>query len=192
MLAFWIFAYVVTIRGLSEDFGAVAMVIWLLAMAIGYPVGGIFGDRFFRKTPRGRILVSTIAVYLSALFIFIAFSRPFDDVLGFIGLTTVTAFIMPQAAANVITTTQDITEPEGRSAALAILGVFENSGSALSPLIAGYLADLYGLHFACLSVCVITWIISGVIFTILSSWIGGDIQRLRSVMEERAEIERKQ
>jgi len=191
VVSFWIFAYIVTVRGLPEDLATLAMVVWLLAMAFGYPAGGIFGDHLFRKTPRGRVLVSTTVVYLSALFIFIAFSRPFNDVTGFIVLNAVTAFIMPQAGANVIATTQDITEPEARSTALAVLGVFENSGSALSPLIAGYIADLYGLHVASLSICVVTWIICGVFFTILSLWISKDVQRLRSLMDERAAMERK-
>jgi len=188
VVSFWIFAYVVTVRGLPEDLATLAMVVWLLAMAFGYPVGGILGDRLFRRTARGRVLVSTIMVFLSALFIFIAFSRPFDDIMGFIVMNAVTAFIMPQAAANVIATTQDITEPEGRSAALAILGVFENSGSALSPLLAGYIADLYGLHVACLSICVAAWVLCGVFFTILSSGIARDVQRLRNLMSERAAI----
>jgi ACS family hexuronate transporter-like MFS transporter len=190
VVSFWIFAYVVTIRGLSEDLATVAMVIWLLAMALGHPIGGVVGDRLFRKTPRGRVLVSTIVVFLSALSIFLAFSRPFEDIVGFIILNAVTAFIMPQAAANVIATTQDITEPEGRSAALAILGVFENSGSALSPLIAGYIADSYGLHIACLSICVATWVLCGVFFAALSLRITEDVQRLRSLMDERAEKEK--
>jgi len=186
VVSFWIFAYVVTVRGLPEDLATLAMVVWLLAMAFGYPVGGVLGDRLFRRTPRGRVLVSTVMVFLSALFIFIAFSRPFEDVMGFIALNAATAFIMPQAAANVIATTQDITEPEGRSAALAILGVFENSGSALSPLLAGYIADLYGLHIACLSICVAAWLLCGVFFTVLSSWITKDVQRLRNLMSKRA------
>lgn len=191
IVSFWIFAYIVKVRGLSENLATLAMVVWLLAMTFGYPAGGIFGDHFFRKTPRGRVLVSAVIVYLSAFFIFIAFSRPFHDVIGFMILGAVTAFIMPQAAANVVATTQDITEPEGRSTALAILGVFENSGSALSPLIAGYIADLYGLHIACLSISVVTWIICGVFFTILSLWIAKDIQHLRSLMTKRAEMEKK-
>jgi len=191
VISFWIFDYIVTVRGLSEDLATLAMVVWLLAMAFGYPAGGILGDRLLRRTSRGRVLVSTVIVYLSALFIFIAFSRPFSDIVGFIVLNTVTAFIMPQAAANVIATTQDITEPEGRSTALAILGVFENSGSALSPLITGYMADSYGLHVAFLSICVIAWGICGVFFTVLSFWISKDIRQLRSLMDERAELERK-
>jgi len=192
VVSFWIFTYIVTIRGLAEDLATLAMVIWLLAMALGYPVGGVAGDRLFRRTPRGRVLVSAAVVFLSALSIYAAFSRPFADVTGFIILTSVAAFIMPQAAANVIATTQDITEPEGRSVALAILGVSENSGSALAPLMAGYVADLYGLHIACLSICVVTWIICGTFFAVLSFGIAEDVQQLRSLMGERAEVKKEE
>ena len=190
VVSFWIFAYIVTVRGLSENLATIAMMIWLIAMALGYPTGGALGDRFFKRSSRGRVLVSTIVVFLSALLIYVAFSRPFDDFMGFIILAAVAAFIMPQAAANVVATTQDITEPEGRSVALAILGVFENSGSALSPLIAGYIADLYGLHIACLSICVVTWLLCGVFFVALSLKIAEDVQRLRSLMDKRAEEEK--
>ncbi len=138
VIAFWIFKYIVDVRGLPTNLAVLAMVLWLIAMTFGNVTGGAFGDYFFRKTPRGRVLLSAVIVYLSALFIFLAFTRPFDDIVGFMILGAITAFIMPQAGPNVIATTQDITEPEARSTALAILGVFENFGSAFSPLMVGY------------------------------------------------------
>jgi ACS family hexuronate transporter-like MFS transporter len=190
VVSFWIFTYIVTIRGLSEDLATLAMVLWLVAMAVGYPTGGAIGDRLYRRTRRGRVLVSTVIVLLSALSIFVAFSRPFEDIMGFVVLTAVAAFVMPQAAPNVIATAQDVTEPEGRSVALSILGVFENSGSALSPVVAGYVADLYGLHVACFSICVIAWIICGVFFAILSFKISEDVERLRNVMDGRVQAQK--
>ncbi len=43
------------------------MVIVVLILAAGYPIGGALGDRFFRRSPRGRLLVSTVGILLGIL-----------------------------------------------------------------------------------------------------------------------------
>ena len=44
------------------------MVIAVLILAAGYPIGGSLGDFFFKRNKRGRLIVSMIGVFLGADF----------------------------------------------------------------------------------------------------------------------------
>jgi len=57
----------------------VTMVVAVLAMACGYFAGGTIGDFLFRRTPRGRLIVSTVAVLLGALLLVITLNLPLAD-----------------------------------------------------------------------------------------------------------------
>ena len=64
----------------------------------------------------------------------------------FLVMLALTALFIPFASPNVISTVYDITLPEVRSTALSIQSFIESAGAALSPLIAGLIADRSSLH----------------------------------------------
>ncbi|MEM4191188.1 MAG: MFS transporter [Nitrososphaerota archaeon] len=183
----WAFTYMLRERMFSETLALVAMLIWLITMILGNFAGGAIGDALFSRTVRGRAIVGAMVVFLSALFIYITLSWPVEDIAGFIVLGTITSFVLPMAGPNVVASVMDTVKPEARSSAASLVSLFESAGSSTAPLIAGYLADLYGLGFGMIYISTSTWIVCGILFTALALVIPRDIRELRSLMSERAE-----
>lgn len=119
-------------------------------LAFGYFLGGVVGDFAFKRTPRGRLLVSMSAVLLGAVLLTITMNIPVAERVLFTGMMTLTALFIPFASANVVSTVHDITLPEIRSTALAVQLFIENGGAAIAPFIAGLIAVRYSLHDAIL------------------------------------------
>lgn len=191
VITYWFFSYLETER--NYDSGAVlgTMAPAILVLASGYFVGGAFGDYFFKRTPRGRVLVSMFGVLMGAILLTITLNVPIPNQTQFLLMLMATALFIPFSSANVISTVYDITLPEVRSTALAIQYFIENGGAALAPLLAGIIAEATSLHTAILIICVSAWLI-GAVFLGLTAWlVPHDIQTLRQQMRERADIERK-
>lgn len=191
ILSFWIFTYLETERFFSPDLIAMWLITSLLTMIIGNIIAGILGDALFRKSLKGRILLSAGSVLLSALCIAVLFTWPVADVTGFLVWSIITAFFMPMASPNVVATVFDITEPEIRSTSLSILRWSENIGSAFAPLTVGVLwYRVFGtLGTASWVLSAVTWGICGLIFLILLSRIETDIVHVRKVLSQRAQTD---
>jgi len=167
---FLVLKYLLDERGFTAEQASLSMVLLLVFLSIGYILGGMIGDSLFKRTKRGRAILGTIVVFTSAILIYLTLNVPFEDVETFIIMSSLTALIIPMASANVGAIIFDVTEPEVRSTARGLLRVLENSGSALAPLVAGIIADMYSLHLAILWIT-ITWIICGAFFSILTLFI---------------------
>jgi len=166
------------------------MVPVVLVLALGYFVGGAAGDFLFKRTPRGRLLVSMTAVLLGAVLLTITMNVPVEDQTLFLIMLMVTALFIPFAAPNVISTVYDVTLPEVRSTALAIQYFIESAGAALAPLLAGLIAVRSSLHNAILLICVSTWVVCSIFFAFAAYLVPRDVEALRQAMRERAERER--
>ncbi len=158
----------------------------ILILAGGYFLGGALGDALFRRTRKGRIMVSSAGVLLGALFLYLAINTPVEARGRFFALMVLTAIFMPLSSANVIATVYDVTVPEVRSTAQAVEYFIENTGAAFAPLMAGIIADAIDLKTAILTICVVAWLLCfffylGALFTI-----DHDTQVLRTQMAERA------
>lgn len=186
VITYWFFNYLETERGYSENAVFITMTIAVLALAVGYPLGGSLGDLAFRRTPRGRALVAATGVLMGALMLYITLSIPHENTVLFAILLAITALFIPIAAPNVIATVHDVTLPEVRSTALSIQYFIESSGAALAPYIAGLIADQSSLKSAFLIICIGTWILCGVFFAMVALVAPGDVQALRSQMQQRA------
>jgi len=174
-------------RGFTETVALPVMLVLLVTMIIGNVVGGLLGDTLFRRDLRGRAIVGAVTVFLSAVTIYMTIMWPTQDVIGFTVVGAITAFILPVAGPNVSAAVTDVVEPEVRSSGDALLRIFEYGGSSAAPLISGYLADKFGLGMGILYVSVTTWIVCGVLFTVLAFVIPKGILHLRKEMSERAE-----
>lgn len=186
----WFFLYLSTERGLSDELQLVVMVIAVLILAVGYPIGGALGDYFFKRNKRGRLIVSMIGVILGAIFLWFALNVPIEKVLLFTVLLGLTAFFMPFASPNVISTVYDVTLPEVRSTALSIQYFIESLGAATAPAIVGFIADQSSLKIAFLLICIATWILCAIFFFVTSVFIKKDVETLRGEMAQRAVQER--
>ncbi len=186
VITYWFFNYLETERGYSENAVFITMTIAVLALAVGYPLGGSLGDFVFRRTPRGRAVVAATAVLMGALMLYITLSIPHENTTLFAVLLAITALFIPVAAPNVIATVHDVTLPEVRSTALSVQYFIESSGAALAPYIAGLIADQSSLKSAFLIICIGTWILCGIFFAMVALVVPKDVQALRSQMQQRA------
>ncbi|MBN2549072.1 MAG: MFS transporter [Anaerolineales bacterium] len=190
VITYWFFNYLETERGYDENAVFITMVVAVLVLAAGYPLGGALGDYFFKRTPRGRALVAMVGVLAGAVMLILTLSVPDENRLLFGALLAGTAIFIPIAAPNVISTVYDITLPEVRSTALSVQYLIESSGAALAPGIAGLIADQTSLKSAFLIICVSTWILCGIFFALVAYLVPHDVETLRRQMRERAELER--
>ncbi len=189
VITFWFFAYLEKERGYTGMPLFVTMAVAVIVLAVGYPVGGALGDRLFQRTPRGRAIVSTIGVLAGAVLLWVTLSVPEANQWLFLVMLAFTALFIPFAAPNVVSTVYDITLPEVRSTALSIESLIESAGAALSPLIAGFIADRSSLGTAILLICVSTWLLCALFFIGVAIVVPGDIRTLRTQMQARAEAE---
>ena len=190
VITYWFFNYLETERGYSQNAVFITMVLAVLVLAAGYPLGGALGDYFFKRSPRGRALVAMTGVLSGAVMLTITLAVPNENQILFAALLALTAIFIPFAAPNVVATVYDVTLPEVRSTALSVQYFIESSGAALAPGIAGLIADQTSLKSAFLLICVTTWILCGIFFALVARFVPKDVHTLRSQMHQRAEEEK--
>lgn len=190
VITYWFFNYLETERGYDQSAVFVTMVVAVLVLAAGYPIGGALGDFFFRKSLRGRLLVSAFGVLAGAIMLVITLSIPNESRTAFLISLAITALFIPFAAPNVVSSVHDVTLPEVRSTALSVQYLIESSGAALAPGIAGLIADQTSLKNAFLIICVFTWVLCALFFLVAAKYFPADIQTLRNQLRQRAEQER--
>lgn len=186
----WFFRYLETERAYATGEVLTTMVVAVLTLAVGYFVGGALGDALFRRHRRGRLLLAMTAVLLGAGFLYLTLQTPLASRERFLALLILTAFFMPFAAPNVVSSIYDVTPPEVRSTALAVQYFIEQSGSATAPLLAGIIAVRSSLGHAILLICVIAWLLCSLLFAFAAYVAPRDIETLRRLMRERAEQQR--
>jgi MFS family permease len=186
VITFWFFRYLETERAYAPGRMFAFMVIVVLLLAAGYPLGGALGDALFKRTRRGRLLVSCAGVVLGAVFLAAAITRPAGEVLAFEVFVGLAAVFMPLASANVIATVYDVTEPEVRGTANALLNFMEQIGSAAAPAIAGLIAVRASLGSAILGICTAAWAVCFVFLGLTAAFVPRDIARLRGDLAARA------
>jgi MFS family permease len=191
VITYWFFRYLETERGYDEGNILLTMGTAVVVLSLGYFVGGAVGDYWFKRSVRGRLLTSMIAVLVGALLLTLTIQVPVQNQVLFMILLNFTALFIPFASPNVISTVYDITLPEVRSTALAIQYFIENIGAALAPLLAGYIAVRSSLENAILFICVSTWVMGSIILAFAAYNAPRDIEKLREQLRERAEQERR-
>jgi MFS family permease len=189
VITYWFFRYLETERNYTSEAVLMTMAPAVLVLSLGYFVGGTVGDYFFKRTPRGRVLVSMCAVMTGAVLLSITMNVPLENQGLFTAMLMLTALFIPFASPNVISTVYDITLPEVRSTALAVQYFIENIGAALAPLLAGIIAVQYSLHTAILVICVTTWVMGAFLLGGTAYLVPHDINTLRNQMRERAAFE---
>lgn len=190
VITFWFFVYLEKERFYSEDTILITMVPAVLVLALGYPLGGALGDALFRRTPRGRLIVSTLGVVIGAVLMYFLMQVPLENTTGFMVMLCLTALFIPFASANVISTVYDVTLPEVRSTAVAVENFIESAGAALAPLIAGRIADAFSLSDAILWICLVAWGLCTLFFIATAYWVPNDIRNLHTELKLRADLER--
>jgi MFS family permease len=186
VITYFFFAYLEKERGYDANGILFTMAPVILILASGYFVGGSLGDFAFKRTNKGRIIVSSIGVLMGALFMYLAITTPIEAKNQFFIFMCLTAIFMPLSSANVIATVYDVTVPEVRSTAQAVEYFIENAGAAFAPIITGLIADMYDLQTAILLICTVAWSLCFVFYIGAIFTIDKDSHDLRNQMAERA------
>jgi MFS family permease len=163
-----------------------SMMVAIVTLAAGYLLGGSVGDYFFRRSPRGRALTAMVGVLAGSLFLVLALIVPVENQTLFLLPLALTGLTMSVAAPNVTATIHDVSEPEVRGTAQALVSFAENFGSAVAPWLAGLIAMSYSLHVAILAICVSTWLLCALLFGATALFLPRDIEELRETMRHRA------
>jgi MFS family permease len=190
VITYWFFTYLAEERGYDEGSILFTMAPIILVLAGSYFLGGFLGDWAFKRTLKGRIIVSSIGVLMGAVFLYFAINTPIEARSTFFILMILTAVFMPLSSPNVIATVYDVTMPEVRSTAQATEYFIENAGAAFAPLLAGIIADASNLQTSILVICITAWILCFFFYLGALFFIEGDIHSLRRQMAERAAFER--
>ncbi|MGQ9489960.1 MAG: MFS transporter [Anaerolineae bacterium] len=190
VITFWFFTYLERERGYSGPALLVTMAAAVLVLALGYPLGGALGDALFKHTSRGRVIVATIGVLTGAILLTITLDVPVQNQGLFLVMLALTALFIPFAAPNVISTVYDVTLPEVRSTAVSVQYFIESFGAALSPTIAGFIADRSSLGNAIWLICFSAWLLCALFFTVVIFLVPKDMAVLRAQLRERAQRER--
>ncbi|MBM3150956.1 MAG: MFS transporter [Chloroflexi bacterium] len=186
VITVWFFTYLAEERNYDQNGILFTMAPIIIVLALSYILGGTLGDWAFKRTPKGRILVSSAGVLLGAVFLYFAINTPIEAANAFFVLMTLTAIFMPMSSPNVISTVFDVTAPEVRSTAQAVEYFIESSGAAFAPLLAGIIADAANLQTAILVICISAWLLCFVFYLGALFFVEKDVKSLRSMMAERA------
>ncbi len=187
VITFFFFGYLETERGYDANGIIATMAPVILILAAGYFVGGFLGDLLFKRTKKGRIIVSSVGVLLGAIFIFLAMTTPIDKPNQFFIFMCLTAIFMPLSSANVIATVYDVTVPEVRSTAQAMEYFVENSGAVAAPALTGaIIVATQDKTFSILVICIVAWVLCFFFYLGALRFIDKDTNDLRAQMAERA------
>jgi MFS family permease len=189
VITFFFFGYLETERGYDSNGIIATMAPVILILAAGYFVGGFLGDLLFKRTKKGRIIVSSVGVLLGAIFIFLAMTTPIDEPNQFFMYMCLTAIFMPLSSANVIATVYDVTVPEVRSTAQAMEYFIENSGAVAAPALTGaIIVATQDKTFSILMICIVAWVLCFFFYLGALRFIDKDTNDLRAQMAERAKV----
>jgi MFS family permease len=189
VITYWFFRYLEKERGYSSGEVLSTMIVAILVLAAGYPLAGTLGDRLFRRTTRGRLIVSIVGVVLGTVLFFITMSIPVTAKTTFLVMLAASALFTPFASPNVISTVFDVTLPEVRSTSVAIQNFVESAGAALSPLVAGLIAVRLDLRTAIVVICTSTWAVCALLFVGAIIVVPRDIEAVRAQLRLRAQAE---
>ncbi len=157
------------------------------AIFMGPPLFGWLGDRWFRRTSRGRLLLCIICNYLSLIPIFIAVVTPFSatDLMAAAFVIAMLAFgllINGGIGPNWYSTFLDVNVPENRGTMLSLALMFDSIGKGIGPFITGFFADLQTAFLWAIGI----WIISSFFWLPALQSISKDINTVNSILDQRA------
>jgi MFS family permease len=176
----------------SDPTGSAPLVfaIIVIGAAISNLMGGMIGDYAEKKNPKyGRTIIGQFSVLsgvpLMYIFLTQAQNMSFWQVFSLAFFTAIMIGWPGRGAKEPMM--QAVVVPEMRSSAYSVVNFVEGGLSAFSGVIAGALADSFGLTNALLWTIPFPWVICGVCFTMFYFTYPKDAERVRGLMAQRRE-----
>ncbi|MBE2269935.1 MAG: MFS transporter [Anaerolinea sp.] len=188
VITFWFFSYLERERGFDSGVIFPIMAAAVVMMSIGAVVAGSLGDRFSRRSRRGRLVVAATGIGISTVLLPITLLLPPEtSPLIFGAFLACTAFFVLFSGPNVIATIHDVTPPEVRSSALSVQYFVENIGAAGAPWLVGLISTQVGLSTAILIVAGVTYVLCLLFMLLAVRTVAHDVDALRGEMRLRTD-----
>ena len=187
VITFWSFRYLEVERNYGPSTISSIMIPSVLMIGAGYFFGGFIGDAVYKRTIRGRIIVSIFSILLGAIFLSITLYQPLENVISFRILLAITSFFIPLASPNIATSVYDVVLPEMRSTATSIQYFLGNIGSAFAPLLAGAISQAYSLHTALLVISLSAWTVTAAVLALSLINFKSDWNNMHQELQERSQ-----
>jgi MFS family permease len=193
--------------------GMISMVVYGLSGIPGLIAGGMLGDRMVRRKANGRLVVATVAVFISAPLMFLGLARPAGNMTGFVLFAGLGMASMYAYYSTVYSAIQDVIEPSLRGTAMALyFFAMYVLGASLGPVGMGFLSSYFtrkaalaagvtdtsfqalrpfaaeGLHSA-LYVVPVFGVLLGLVLLAASRTVARDMEKLQLWMRESAATE---
>ena len=173
---------------------------------VGLLGGGWAADKFRQTRANGRMLLATVAMFVSTPLVYLALDRPKGDLVGFMLLMGIGWMLIYVYYATVYAAIQDVVEPGLRATAMALyFFAMYVLGGSFGTSILGMLSDHYarqameaagatamaeafkaeGLHNAFYVVPLVSLILAGVLYA-GSRTVAKDMEKLQRWMRESA------
>lgn len=124
--------------------GMISMVVFGLSGIPGLLVGGMLGDRMVRNRANGRLLVATVAIFISAPLMFVGLSRPAGALVAFVLFAGLGMASMYVYYSTIYSAIQDVIEPSLRGTAMALyFFAMYVLGASLGPVGMGFLSSYF-------------------------------------------------
>jgi len=124
--------------------GFVSMAVYGLAGIPGLIIGGYIGDAVMRKKKNGRMLVGSLAMFISAPFIYFGLTMPKGSIVAFMVFTIIGIAALYVYYSTVYSAIQDVVEPSLRGTAMAIyFFAMYVVGGSFGPIVTGSLSDSF-------------------------------------------------
>jgi MFS family permease len=160
-----------------------------IMMTLGFPTSGILGDFYFQKNKVGRVVISMIGVFLSIVSLLLVYYFRNHPGFGLLIPLLALGFFMSSVWPNIYASMMDVTLPEFRASAGAIIFIFQTLGGQIGPILVNLLYRRIGLIGSTTWVLVSIWTVCLVLLIFLQYQIPKDIEQYRRHMAYRSWLE---
>jgi MFS family permease len=199
IISAWAITWLVVERGVPKDIAGTLFLIASAFSLVGSIVGGIIGDRWFKKDKRARVGISMFAMIFEVpfliIFVLIRFSFTGDpsisQVLGnsmfliSIIMVGVFFFIDSFIGPNWYSTIMDVNLPEHRGTMLSIANLVDAVGAGIGPYIGGLLFQWLGSYQLAFIIASVINIAGFVLWIPMYRNIRKDIQDVEGILKSR-------
>jgi MFS family permease len=185
ILTYWAITFFQKFRHISKE----AATTIFLVLGIGSLIGGILfaylGQWLYKKNPKYTPILCGSMVLIGIIPCLILVNMPVANMKAYLILAFFTGLLISVGIANVPAMIMNVNRPEHRGTVFSVLNITGNIGQGLGPAIGGLLVPLGYLFMV--NFAVFWWVPCGLLLFMAARYITGDRQKLRALMEERAD-----
>jgi MFS family permease len=181
--------YLRNTHGLQPQIVLTNMLPAMVGVLLGYPLGGVLGDFFFRYKKNGRLFTSLLGLVIPTICLYRALQM--QDVLTgqFLLFMLLVSVFMAFGLPNLMASIMDVALPETRATVGALGLFFQSMGIFIAPMIFSWARVYLSIGDAMLVISIAAWMLCLLLCVGLIVLIPKDIEHLRRHMAYRGHLE---